>query len=328
MIELAKSLGDFVARSLQSLGTHAWIPAMTLVVGVVFPLQIEATDNQSATEALKAMSDLGLGGAGVAILFIAVAAVFIQPFEYALIQVLEGYWGNSILAARVYAWRSKKFDERRAAINIRLVNAGVKLVSGEDDQRVIDFLARREEITTAQSVGSEVTADVTNEDVSEAPTDDAPIESLEQVRLRMALKRLPKAGDVMPTHLGNRLRAAELTASFLAEDGDDRSIQRRMLERLDRIPPQLRAQHDLHRSRLDLFCTMTFVWCAVTIWFAVRLGNEGWVALLVLAPMLAVPCSYYAALLAADGYGDVLRAIGQVFAKEDRQDPNAMPRAS
>jgi hypothetical protein len=135
-------------------------------------------------------------------------------------------------------------------------------------------------------------------------------------------RRFPEEDRLMPTRLGNVLRSAEDRASLAG--GDIRAL---VLERFDEVPPSLREQSDLHRSRLDVYCTLCFVWIGLTVWALVA-TLPSTRAFIALVPLALTAFSYLAANSAAESYGLCLRAMSNVLCSAASPDapPNSAPK--
>lgn len=128
----------------------------------------------------------------------------------------------------------------------------------------------------------------------------------------------------MPTRLGNVLRRAEDDAERLRHQEDRSDIQVSFFETMHLIPADLMAQHDLYRSRLDLYCTMWFVSLGLAVFGLITTVNNDIDLAVVPLLLLGASASYWAALGAADALGQVLRAAANVV----RTTPIATPKPS
>jgi hypothetical protein len=113
---------------------------------------------------------------------------------------------------------------------------------------------------------------------------------------------------MLPTKLGNILRATE--AEITGEGQDPQDL---VLRRGDTIPARLRLHHDQFRTRLDMYCTLIFVYVALASLSLSLLGSAsnpvaGTAATTGVFLALAV-ASYSAAIASARGYCTTLRVI-------------------
>jgi hypothetical protein len=113
---------------------------------------------------------------------------------------------------------------------------------------------------------------------------------------------------IMPTRLGNILRAAE---EGLRRTGRE-DVEGYVIRRLDQLPAPLVAQNRDWRGRLELYCILVF--CAAGLVpasaFLLRGVDGRAAAVTAFAYLILASVSYRAALAAGRGYGSTLRAIG------------------
>jgi hypothetical protein len=122
------------------------------------------------------------------------------------------------------------------------------------------------------------------------------------------LTHWPKPHRVLPTLLGNTLRAAEDALELDAGV----NLESYVVRHLDDMPAALRREHDNYRGRLDLYCSLVVVFCLLIPAPLILWGiSPTWV--------LATACggaaglaalAYRAAVASARGYGAALREIG------------------
>ena len=232
------------------------LPTAALVFAVLAVAWSGAPGRAPDAHRVTAHVDHLSSGEGVAlVLAILVAALILEPLQFSLVRVLEGYWGESrlgrLLAApgiAYHGWRRSRLEDRQ--------------------RREGDRVDRRAEREAAAR----------------------------------RLRRYPPADAVLPTGLGNVLRAAELRAGE-RYGLDSLVIWPRLYPVLGE---QVRALADDRRDQLDLsvrFCVMFAVATAVLL---ALLAPYGW--------WLAVPAgtfalawlSYSAAIAAAAEYGEAL----------------------
>jgi hypothetical protein len=132
----------------------------------------------------------------------------------------------------------------------------------------------------------------------------------EEERARMAaaaslLRRTyPPAEDVLPTSLGNVLRAAEDRAGRRYG-----LVTRVVWPRLFALLPEgLRRTLDDQRDQLDLTARFCVVFLAIGAVYSVLLVSHGWWLLAALGAVLLAWVSYRAAVSAAMAYGQAIEA--------------------
>lgn len=118
------------------------------------------------------------------------------------------------------------------------------------------------------------------------------------------LRRLPPREHVMPTQLGNALRAAEIRAG--EPYGLDAVVAWPRLYPL--LSEPVRALVDGQRDALDVNARFSAVFAAAAAIAAALLATHGWWLLVVPACLLLAWLAYRSAVAAAIGYGESVRA--------------------
>jgi hypothetical protein len=205
--------------------------------------------------------DLSALDATLLILALLTAAVLVQPFQVALVRLLEGYWGGAKALKRLAERRVKHQRDRLRALDAR---ASVPL-SGPEDPRAADATAAN------------------------------------AVRLRSFPE---KETDLLPTQLGNVLRAAETRAG--SRYGLDAIVAWPRLYTM--LPEAVRGVVDDRRDQLDMaarFC-VTFAAACITS-LGLLLLHPVWLVVPLICLLLAW-LAYRAAIAAALAYGESVRA--------------------
>ena len=130
---------------------------------------------------------------------------------------------------------------------------------------------------------------------------------LDAVEIR--IDGFPRDHRLLPTTLGNTLRSIE---DSLVESGVQ-DLEGFIIRRWDAMSAGLRQEHDQYRTRLDMYCTLVFVFGALAV-LAPALITHGRDHLVVtvttcVAYALMSCVSYTAAVASARGYGVVLVAL-------------------
>lgn len=307
-------LSQLAGRVLDQLSLTAWLPAAMLVGNLAVLLQLRGRPRSGISDALVALTGKPLGIVIVIVFSLVLAALVTQSMEFSAIRLLEGYWGRSRPADMVASWRIGGHCRRRARL----------LEEGREVERAAFGVARERLLTLPGSdpvlvaavearVRGFSTAAFPPQALADAEVVDWQEEAPAALLRRMAaaddeFARYPDNSRVLPTTLGNTIRAAE--DALVNVDGTLRGF---VIRNLHRIPPVLLQEHDQYRNRLDMYCLFVLV-CLVLAVAAPALlagsrpdpalGVGGGLSYLVLAV-----AGYRAAVASARGYGTALQAI-------------------
>lgn len=257
--EVRVSLSQFAAQILGQLRLTAWLPGATVIGGVYV-----ATGLRLALQEVEDNGEVGLLDQLVAqlqatnfetivlmLLSTAVVATATQSFAFAMIRLLEGYWGSAPLARPLLYLGLWLETQRRSRLERRL-----------------ERLRRRAAWTAAISkapskVFAQAVVAVTMAEPTEGFSDDAIAYGLEFDWHALAPARLLRpiedtqyqidempenANMMMPTRVGNVIRRAEIEAL-----GEDPRMEMAVARVFDRLPTALQVQHDEARGQLDLY---------------------------------------------------------------------------
>ena len=241
----------------------------------------------------------------------------IQAFAFDFIRLLEGYWGPSRLAGLLAGWRIRRHTKRMKALE-RAQRATEKRAFRRARERMLrdkiqmpvimvlemDFAQYPEESFAAYP------EQVIREAISMGWRTSAPAWSLRRVDAVTArLSAFPEPYRLLPTTLGNTLRSYE--DQLKIEDGGD--LQGFVIRNYDRISGTLLTRHSQSRTRLDMYCSLVFVFAVIALSCIPMLWKFPlWhlPALIAAALFCALACvSYAAAIASAGGYGSVMLAI-------------------
>lgn len=258
---ILESVKDFGSR-LQTVGV---LPTLLAVWTVALLVLADAPSNPLNADTLRAVGkQLGAGGAillsGVAI----AVAVSLQPLQFRLVQLLEGYWPT---------W-----------LGAQLTRAGVCVQAW-----------RRERLVSQLTVGAH--EDATGRLRAHARG------KLAGDRLR---ERFPTEERLLPTALGNALRAAEDRAG--SRYGAEVVVLWPRLFQL--LPADVRNGIEDEVTQLDVSARLCITWSAAAATGSVVLltdpgqavQNSTWIALVAGLWLLAV-LSYFAAIESAVAHG-------------------------
>jgi len=247
-----------------------------------------------------------------------------QAFEFEVIRLLEGYWGNSLFTRGILHLsvdrQQRKFyrllrerDELtlRAFREAKLVENGI--VPAEK-RYIVDLIEG--ELTDG---GSEARGWRGKRRAREAQKyretwrQFAPANLMSRLEaVESQIHEYPQPYRILPTKLGNVIRAVE--DSIPTAQGDD--LESFVIRQWDEIPGGLRKEHDQYRGRLDLYCTLMFVFLILAIIAAplITHGSRYLIATIATstAYLLLSFVSYAAAIASARGYGTALKTIADM----------------
>ena len=292
---------------------------MLVGVGAVL-LELHGQRRFDLAAAVGSLTRNALGTAVVLLAAVILAAVVTQAFSFGTIRFLEGYWGASKVARLVLRWRSGVWSRRRRRLGERIEKQrsaafrqacdqmrNLKKPIPEEYIEVLedDFdhrtgVSRRgyppEVVTVARQLDWEKFA---------VP---ASLHALDRAERRF--RELPANHRLLPTYLGNVLRANE---DNLSNDGLE--LEGLVMRRYRNIPPRLMAQHDQFRGRLDMYCTLVPVFSMLAVAALLLLGRSAdhfTVAGSAAAGFLILAwVSYRAAIASARGYAVALTTMSR-----------------
>jgi hypothetical protein len=248
-----ESVSAFVAQVLNQIKPTAWLPAAFLIVGVALLAWLRVNDGD-AFEGVEAF----LESNWIAILVFAlptfvIAALLTQAFSAVAIASLEGYWHGSLSWLEVLGMAvNLRRKHRIHALHDRALknafnSARPALIEMQVDERSLEWIEAGIERRLPKS---DLTADEATRlgSLSWWELCD-PWHRVRMQRLLYRLEDFPEDSRIMPTKLGNILRAAH----DLTDDSESDSA------RFDSIPRRLLQRHKDCQDRLEMHCTLVFV---------------------------------------------------------------------
>jgi hypothetical protein len=317
----AEGISAFLGRVLNQLSLSAWLPAVMLVGSLSVLLQLHAQPNRDLAEASTKLVDKPLGLLVVLLFSVILATMVTQAFEFEVIRLLEGYWGNS-----------------------RLIRGLLRLSIDHQDRKLRRLLQNRDELTLqafreAKLVENGIIpahkryiADLIEGELAGQEMESrgwrarrraneaqkykqtwqqfAPANLMSRLEaVEAQIDEYPEQYRILPTKLGNVIRAVE--DSIKLADGED--LESFVIRRWDSIPISLRKEHDQYRTRLDLYCTLMFVFIVLAILSPplITLGSRYLMGTVItsLSYLILAFVSYIAAIASARGYRAALKAI-------------------
>lgn len=324
----AEGVSAFLGRVLNQLSLSAWLPAAMLVGSLAVLLQLRAQQNRNLVEAATGLANRPLGLLILLLFALILATMVTQAFEFEVIRLLEGYWGNSFFAkgiSRIFVSRQRRKFNRLLRKRDELVLRAFrktkpdllsKQIVPSNKKYIVDII---EEDLEAQVSGRDIVARTgwrARKKMREAMDFDwkqfAPAHLMGLLdAVENQLDEYPEPYRLLPTKLGNVLRAAE--DSLPAAEGDE--LESFVLRRWDKTPGALQREHDQYRTRLDLYCMLVFIFLVLAILAPpLMTRGSGYLAATLatsFAYLVMAFVSYGAAVASARGFSTALKAIAE-----------------
>jgi hypothetical protein len=311
-------ISSFVARVLDQLRISAWLPAAFLVACTAVLLQFRSARSADLLSAIKMLTADPVQVLVITIPLLVVAALVTQAFSFEAIRATEGYWRGlgpvsvfDKLMIRRHVRRKTSLLERRYRESRKAVRAAIPdmVMTG-----VPVPVLRALEMSLSGQGGLQLTSEErqilgeTNWRQYCEAWRLARIDHLER-----EWESYPATHRVMPTKLGNVLRATE---DRLTHAGAD--LQGFVMRRRDMVSRRVRMQHDDFRNRLEMYCTLVFVSVFLAVLAPAELiGRAGALPTVVISVTFATvsKASYMAAIASARGYCATLRQMDKAAAE-------------
>ena len=315
----SSGLSQLLSKVLEQLNISAWLPAAMLVGNLALLLQLHSNHKFDITRALKDLTEKPLGTLIVLVFSLLLATIVTQAFEFEIIRLLEGYVSSthgviqSVTALRIRRHERKRSgleDKRRKSERAAFMQAREVMLSlpGAYERAVLDFIEDDVYQRPQKRVPTPAVARMIDE------TDwrkHLPSDVLYQMDcIDSRLDSYPESNRLLPTRLGNVLRAAEDKLPL----GDDEDLEGFVIRRYDEIPSSLKDEHKDYRTRLDMYCSLVLVFAALSSLALALLISvaPAWGTGLFVGAYAVMACvCYEAAIASARGYGEALQEIGR-----------------
>lgn len=313
-------LSQVLGNVLQQLSVSAWVPAAMLVGNVALLLQLRADNSYNIAHAVKELASKPLGTVIILTFALVLATAVTQAFEFEVIRLLEGYYDSpnglvqAVMAARIRRHEGKQCRLERKleeANKEALLPAVEKMRKLDYDPKVLDYLAGD---SAAHNGNPDDEVAMEANDTEWKPH--ASASALYRIDSTAArLRCYPEKSRILPTRLGNVLRAAEDNIEL--EEGEN--LEGYVIRYHEQLSPALQSQHRDYRTRLDMYCclVLVFVILVVTSMAALVRVNPLWgmgIAAVIYGSMAYI--SYEAAIATARSYGLILQEIPQYLARQ------------
>ena len=324
------NLSQLVARIFNQLALSAWLPSAFLVLAATFVIVLGQYVGmpgmhpfEEITAALRALGDTKFTALVLMLVAIVVLTMLTQAFSFEAIRFLEGYWGESAMMLAFAQQRCVHYGQTRQALDADLASLKVQVwplvdLKIRDEQREYGDRGQDPELTDAMILrlryavtGEDIGPDITAQEQAVVDGYDWVPYAPQAERRRMEIlehrrQDYPQADEAQPTRLGNILRHYESLTSAS-------TVETMVEEVFDDLPFSLQIAHDEQRGRLDLYCSMIFVWVALVALALIRFNWHHWgysVGALGLGA-LGVVLTYRASLSSARHYGSLLLQIDE-----------------
>jgi hypothetical protein len=315
-----QTLSQLIARILDQMSVSAWLPSAVVVFALLFVFSLRGADGDVGG-AIAHIGELDPGPLVLLLGAVIVTTMITQAFEFEAIRLLEGYWGAQPLNAWFSDVRFRRHLRRRNALRKRARDAEIRAVMAAQPRML---QAGRSPVLVGVLVAKYTGGDFSGVSAADQEAANnlqwkrwAPARELRRWdALIDALEEYPRSDRlVMPTRLGNALRAREEDV-LPASVGKLETFVQRVFHKL---PVTLQTEHDQFRSRLDLYCSLVVVFCLTgVIATLLLLGLDA--ALVASSAGIALALawlSYRAAIASARAYGGLLQVIADVPTSND-----------
>ncbi len=306
---------ELAVRVLNQLALSAWLPAALFAGSVIVLIQFRHLDSIDISRAVRTLTAAPIQALALAIPLFLLTKVLAQAFSFQAIRTLEGYWRKRGPASLARTLMIRRHVRRKEAIIRRRRMASQKA-----------FYAAKRRMTSKgipRSIIDAFEAQVLQRDMPSLTDEEARrfakmnwrtlCDAWHLATVDHLLSRetgYPATSRVLPTKLGNLIRATEDTLENAAGD-----VEGFALRHHGKMPQRLQMQHDQFRRRLDMFCMMVFVGMSLLVLTPVILvgSRVDTAAIVVISGSFAVfsAASYLAAIASAGGYCVVMKQMDE-----------------
>lgn len=311
-------LSQFGARVLGQLSLSAWLPAALFTLVGALLLQFAAQGTIHLGDAIASLTSDKWTVVLLILPVLVIATLVTQAFSFEAIRTLEGYWHRggpvryfqSRLIKRQLAKKRKIRDERVRLSHCAFMNSRGAWITAGFSTPVVDALERQSlDLTPEEGVDELPDADQEKLEFLNWRTRCSPVEMSRIYHLSRAEEDFPADHRLLPTRLGNIMRATEDRLVGAEDDVEGFALRNRK-----NADPRVQLQHDQFRTRLDMYCTLFYVATFLTVAAPILLclwvlwpsgwpfSQVIWTAVIVAGLAGLVWASYGAAISSARGY--------------------------
>jgi hypothetical protein len=301
----------FVAKVLDQLSLSAWLPGTFFALSMSVLVQFRSLGRVDVPAVVDAFSTNWRSVLLLTAPVLVLSVLVIQASSFAAIQFLEGYgrargpgrWIRSGLIRRQVR-KADSLHTRRMQAQARAFDRSEH--RWDEDAEVVRALWAAARGRTSPNLSDEHRQRIRELDWREEcePWALARIDEMVQRE-----KDLPGVARVLPTHLGNILRATEDQLQDTHGDVSSFALRRRQL-----ADPRIQLQHDQFRTRLEMYCILSLVSAVLApLTVVVMIGKvSSWSVIPITALfLLFAVASYRAAIASARGYCAALRVMDE-----------------
>jgi hypothetical protein len=304
-------LSAFVAKILDQLSLSAWLPGTLFAVSVTVLAKFQGRGDINLAAVISDVSKNWVTVLVWTTPVLLLSVLVIQASSFAAIQFLEGYgaarglgrWCRTGLI-RWQAGRLERLERRIGRIRRRAFDDSVDRWKGEVPEVVMALRA------AAYGLGEMKLNEEHEKRLGKLKweTECAPWRMARLAEMEERVKEFPAPHRLLPTRLGNVMRATEDGLTHARGDVSQFALRRRSL-----ILPRVQVQHDQFRARLDMYATLSVVSALLVVLSVILLvwGDVDWQQVALVAAMFAAfaVLAYRAAAATARGYCTILRVM-------------------
>lgn len=322
--QVGKGLSVFLSRVPDQLSISSWLPAVFFVGNASVLLALQGHPRLVLTKAVRDLVKLEWGAIVVLVFAVTIVAMVIQGFEFEGLRFWEGYLRSSLLrrwaAGRINAKKGHRTD-------LRALERKQMLAAFDDARRrALDdpstSTGKRDMWNALEKVMHRRPLGPGEDGLADAgavrlrwteKADPVLLHAWDITRLK--LREYPKEHRVLPTRLGNVLRAAEDHVKL----GPGEDLEGFMIRQLDALPSTIVSEFSAYRRRLEMYCGLMFTLAGLSAFSVVTLwGFKTDLAWRIAAPTAyaaSVWVCYRAAVASALGLGQAVKEAAAWTAK-------------